>query len=465
MDVKVSEHGIEIIGVDPIPADARIMNSWKMMVFWSMASASALTPLIGYLLYPLGLIYMLIAITIAFFIGFIPVGIFSDMGRLIPVPAMILSRRTLGYASSSIMSLVFTFVNLGWFGLNDITGGLILSSVTSSSPVIWISFMALVQILLVMFGAKYLEKFYRYTAVLLVLSYAILAYLLFTIYHPDIALLLHPSSQVNWGSAIGLVLAFSILAWAYKVSTISRFARSRENGESMQKRIGYFIAPSIGIILPVYLMGSLGLISQAVTGNWNLAAVRFGGIGGLESLIAITASIGASLAIIHTNSMNLYPATADLLSAIEGLFKRNMKKYAQPISTMILGSLGAVLAYLGILNYASGFLNISGSIIFPFTFLLIADWFMVIRRSSRYMDLYSIPKTGVGNANIAGVLGLVTGIFLNLTPLEPLNDVFLYFPQDLFGSIMGMLVFIIITKVLQRVNMAPEEREADRTAE
>ncbi|CAC12338.1 purine-cytosine permease related protein [Thermoplasma acidophilum] len=465
MDTGVSDHGIEIIGVDPIPGTSRIMGPWKMTVFWSMASASALTPLIGYLLYPLGLIDMLIAISIAFLIGFVPVGIFSEMGRTIPVPAMIISRKTLGYASSSVMSLIFTFVNLGWFGLNDITGGLILASVTSSSPIIWISFMAIVQIMLVLFGAKYLEKFYRYTAILLVFSYGILTYLLFRVYRPDMYAVLHPSTAVNWGSAIGLVLAFSILAWAYKVSTISRFARKREAGEPALERSGFFMAPSIGIIVPVYVMGSLGLISEAAAENWNLAAVRFSGLGSIGGAVAIIASIGASLAIIHTNSMNLYPATADLLSAIEGLFNKRLRKFAQPISTAILGTLGAVLAYAGILNYASGFLNLSGSIIFPFTFVLIADWFMMNRHSANSADFYSIPKNGLGNVNLAGISGLIVGVILNLIHINLLNALFLYVPQDIFGSLAGTAVFILVLKAVQKKQAAQEENRSDTVAE
>ncbi|KAA8922861.1 cytosine permease [Thermoplasma sp.] len=465
MDAGIGEHGIETIGVDPIPLSSRMIGPWKMMVFWSMASASALTPLIGYLLYPLGLIDMIVAVSVAFMIGFIPVGIFSDMGRTFPVPAMIISRKTLGYASSSVMSLIFTFVNLGWFGLNDVTGGLILSSVTSSSPIVWITFMAVVQIVLVLFGAKYLEKFYRYTAILLVISYGVLAYFLFTVYRPDMADLLRPASSVNWGSAIGLVLAFSILAWAYKVSTISRFARMKHDGEPISERSLFFLAPSIGIIIPVYMMGVLGLISQAAAGNWNLAAIRFGGISSVEGLIAIIASIGASLAIIHTNSMNLYPATADLLSAIEGLFNRRIRKYAQPVSTVILGTLGAVLAYVGILNYASGFLNLSGSVIFPFTFVIIADWFMMGRYNAVSADFYSIPRNGLGNANIAGISGLVVGIIFNLVPLNPLNPLFLYLPQDLFGSLLGMAIFIFVLKTMQKMQMVPEENKSDSMAE
>ncbi|MGC8609596.1 MAG: purine-cytosine permease family protein, partial [Thermoplasmata archaeon] len=126
----------------------------------------------------------------------------------------------------------------------------------------------------------------------------------------------------------------------------------------------------------VILMGSLGFFSLIGTGNWNIAAVHFSRVGAVGGAIAIAASIGAALAIIHTNSMNLYPATADLLSSIQAIFGKHGSKIAQPVSTIMLGSAGAFLAYFGILNAAVNFLDISASIIFPFTFIVIVDWFL-----------------------------------------------------------------------------------------
>ncbi|MGC8609597.1 MAG: cytosine permease, partial [Thermoplasmata archaeon] len=245
-----SLHGVEIIGVSPIPVNERVMSPGKVFIFWSMASASALTPLIAYLLNGMGLIYILVAFAISFCIGLLPAGIFSEMGRKTPVPALVISRKTYGYATSSAFSLVFTFVNLGWFGLNDVTGGLILASVTHTESWIWFFFMAAFQIILVIFGAKYLEKFYRYTSAVLIASYLILAYFLFSSYHISMSSAIFPTSSFSWGSAIGIILAFSILAWAYKISTITRFARSSYASEEKSEKIKFFVASPVGIMVP-----------------------------------------------------------------------------------------------------------------------------------------------------------------------------------------------------------------------
>ncbi len=440
-------YGIETIGVNPIPLNERVMTPGKIFIFWSMASASALTPIIAYLLSNLGFIFFIVVLSIAFFVGLVPAGIFSGMGRKIPAPALVVSRKTYGYATSSVFSIIFTFVNLGWFGLNDVTGGLIIGSVTNTNPDIWFFFMAIFQIVIVIFGAKYLEKFYRYTSVILVASYSILAYFLFSSYKLHFSIIMFPASSFSWGSSIGLVLAFSIMAWAYKVSTITRFAKSSNDDEKNASKIKYFIASPAGIMLPVFLMGSLGFFSLAETGNWNIAAVHFNQLGSLAGSISIAASVGAALAIIHTNSMNLYPATADLLSAIQALFGKSGSRFAQPVSTIILGLSGAFLAYFGILNAAENFLNISGSIIFPFTFILIIDWFYSRRYDQPLKSFYEVPGTVRGNVSFSALVATVTGIFLNVYPLPWLNWLFLYMPQILFGSIISAIIFYVLLRI------------------
>jgi len=82
-----------------------------------MASASALTPILGLLLIKLGITDMLLAMFFGFLIGLIPAGLFAEMGRQIPAPALVVSRKTYGYGTSSALSLLYTFANWGFSGL------------------------------------------------------------------------------------------------------------------------------------------------------------------------------------------------------------------------------------------------------------------------------------------------------------------------------------------------------------
>lgn len=123
------------------------------------------------------------------------------------------------------------------------------------------------------------------------------------------------------GSSRGASFIILNLAWIYKISTAARFAKPREEDKSVLQTALYFIVAPLGIMVPVYLMGMLGLISQITAGNWNLPAVTFHVFSSLISIIITIAALGASLAIFHTNAMNLYPAVADLLTTLQPVFK------------------------------------------------------------------------------------------------------------------------------------------------
>ncbi|ABP95296.1 MULTISPECIES: purine-cytosine permease family protein [Metallosphaera] len=444
-EVYMKRTGFEVIGVKPIPETSRYMTAPKVFIFWAMASASATTPLIGYLLENLGLVNLLLVFTISLAIGLVPAGLFSEMGRQFPVPALVVSRKTYGYLTSNALSALYTIVNIGWFGLNDSTGGLIVASLLHSSPVIWYLVFGAIQIVLVLYGARILEYFYRYTAFILVVCYAVLTYFLIKYFPVNLQALLS-SSNVDWGASIGLVLAFSLLSWTYKISTATRFAKPYK-GRSLSN----FVSAPLGIMVPVYLMGVLGFISQKTAGNWNLPAVSFPVASSLAIIVGI-ASVGAALAILHTNAMNLYPAVADLITAIQPALKRKWEHLSQPVSTVFIGLAGAIAAVLGILQNATNFLNFVGDIIFPYTFIVLLDWYLRLRPKMQegslgVRDFYQVPRGLRDNVNLYSVLATVVGTALNVVTLPGLTTLYLYFPQDLFGSLIGALLYFIFLRL------------------
>jgi purine-cytosine permease-like protein len=259
------------------------------------------------------------------------------------------------------------------------------------------------QLTLVLFGMKWLERFYRYTVLLLIAAYLALAIYLFThftVHYP------HQTTPVNWGTALSTVLTFSILAWTYKLSTTSRFAvPSAKTGGT---RASYFLAPSAGIMLAVLVFGVLGAFSNEATGNWNIAL-----LGSSISGWGFVAAIGAALAVIHTNSMNLYPSTVDLLVALNNI--RKPHRWEQPAATVGLGVLGTGLAIAGILNHVQTLIGDAGDIVIPFTFVMLVDWLYVQRRRTPAAAFFVAPRRlsdrFVSSAIVAVAAGFVIGFW------------------------------------------------------
>lgn len=423
---------VETVGVLPVENSQRKMTATQLFIVWAMASASATTPVLGFLLYNMGFANMVVAILVAFLIGAVPAGLFSEMGREIPLTALIVARRTYGRVGALLFALFFTFVNVGWFGLNTEVGGQILSAIFHTTGEFWFWSMGAVQVVLVLFGMKWLEYFYRYTSLVLVVCYGALTVYLFTHYHVHLP---SASGPILWGQVLTTVLTFSILSWTYKVSTVSRFAVP---AAETPRRSGYFLAPSVGIMLSVLLMSCVGMLSQAATGNWNVAA-----FGSQIPVWGVVAAFGVALAVIHTNALNLYPSTIDLLVALNTVKKP--AKWEEPVATVVLGAISTLLAIYGILNKIQNFLNITGDVIFPFTFIMLVDWISVQRKRTPVAAFYDRPTTSAGWLALPAMLAWLVGFALNYWGADFLPPFFYNtLPLPVVGSLVSAVLYWIV---------------------
>jgi purine-cytosine permease-like protein len=359
-------HGFETLGVAPVPDSERTMRPGSLFVIWGLASASATTPVIGLVLKGMGLWNFAWLNVLALLIGLVPSMLLSHMGRQMPIISMVMARRTYGVAGATLLAVLYTIVGAGWFGLNTDVGGQILGTIFPGYGVMWYVILGVVQIALVFFGMEVLEKFYNYTALVFLLCYAVLSYFLFTRYPLAMPLQKGP---VAWGKDIDLILSFSLLSWAYIFPTVSRFCPPPHAGETSRDRALYLLNPSVGVMAAVLLMGALGLITLQMTGDWNVAM-----LGKSLPVWGEISAIGVILAIAHCNAMNLYPAATSLLAVIN-VADGKPHRMLQPAVVIVLGVFATFLAIIGILAVIEGFLTLLGSLLFPFSFILVVDWF------------------------------------------------------------------------------------------
>jgi purine-cytosine permease-like protein len=374
-------------------------------------------------------------------IGVIPAGLFSEMGRRVPVTALIVARKSFGWDGSLFFSALFTVVNLGWFGLNTEIGASILAAITHSSTDLWDVIVGGFEIVLVLYGMKWLERFYRYTSGILIVCYAALAIYLITHYT------LHAPKQtvpMNWGTALTVVLTFSILAWTYKLSTTSRFCVPAT--KTRGTRPSYFLVPSVGIMLAVLVMGVLGVFSEQATGNWNIAL-----LGAHISGWGFVAAMGAALAVLHTNAMNLYPSTVDLLVVFNNVHKPT--RWEQPLATLVLGIGGILLAIAGILAHVSTLLNDAGDVIIPFTFVMLVDWIYVQRQRTRAQEFFVPPSSRTDRIVPSAVAAVVIGFVIGYWGTHFLPGFFYnILPLPVVGGLIAAAVYGIAARIWPRTS-------------
>jgi phosphoglucomutase/phosphomannomutase-like protein len=285
------------------------------------------------------------------------------------------------------------------------------------------------------------------------ISYGALTIYLITHFH------LHYPAQtahITWGPALSTVLTFSILAWTYKLSTTSRFAvPSAKTGGT---KASYFLAPSVGIMLAVLVFGVLGAFSNQATGNWNIAL-----LGSSISGWGFVAAVGAALAVIHTNSMNLYPSTVDLLVALNNVHKPT--KWEQPLATVGLGILGTILAIAGILDHVQTLITDAGDIIIPFTFVMLVDWIYVQRRRTPATAFFQAPRTLADRVVPSAIAAVAVGFVLGFWGTDFLPGFFYGYEQALGYTVRPDLVTDKdgISAALLALQLATEEAAHGRT--
>ncbi len=415
-----------------------------------MASASALTPIVGSQLFTFGLWWMVAAIVGAWLLAFIPAGLFSEMGREVPLTALIVARRTYGYAGAALFSLLFTVVNAGFFGLNTAVGGQLLGALAHSSPTLWTWVIGLAQTALVLFGMRVLEPFYRYTAVLFLVCYGALTVYLFGHFSLTVP---HSHGSLQWGPALTTVLSLSILAWTYKLSTVSRFAVPKARDGRLAP--AFFLAPSVGIMLAVLALAIVGMFSTEATHSWNVAL-----LGAHLSWWGVIAAVGVVVAIVHTNAMNLYPSTVDVLVAMNSFLKP--RRWEQPVGTFLLGIASTLLAVAGILTHIQSFLDSIGDVIFPFTFIMLVDWIVVQRRATATEAFFDRPRTLTDwidpIAGLAFVVGLAFNIWIHLVLSTTLNQ---QMPIPLVGALLSALIYAALSPLsAHRVSSTAADRDS-----
>jgi len=441
---ETENHHVETLGVAPVPESARTMRPGMLFLIWALASASATTPVIGLLLHGIGLWNFVWIVLLALLIGLIPAVLLAHMGRQRPIISMVMARRTFGVGGATVLAILYTIVGAGWFGLNTDVGGKILDTLFPGNGILWYIVLGVLQIGLVFFGMEVLEKFYKYTALLFLLCYAVLAYYLFT-QHPFVMPV--ATVPVHWGTNIDLVLSFSLLAWAYDFPTVTRFCMPALESEKIHQRALYAFAPATGVMSAVLLMGILGLIALQMTGDWNIAL-----LGKNLPVWGEISAIGVILAIAHTNAMNLYPAVTKLLAVVNVTSKP--RRWMQPVVVVVLGTFATWLAIAGILNFIEGFLSLLGSLLFPFTFILIIDWFygeryaeditLFYRPARNWQEYFLWPAPWA-------VSLLIFGILLGQWKYLSVSRIFYFVPWQVTSAIItGVIYFIGLRLADQR---------------
>ncbi len=309
---------VEPYALDPIDDAERHGRPRDLFPLWFGANAETATFAIGILtvaLYGTSLHDAIVGLVIGNLLGYAIVGLVSRSGPRFGLPQMVVSRLAFG-VDGNVMPAVLAFLaGVGWFAVASVFGAQALAALTGLGYPIALAVLAVVQIVLAVYGHNAIHAFERIASVLLVGGFAIVALAVFG--HGPIPDAFNPGAPFAGGGP-GTALrslrprfrsAYS-LGWAPCASDYARYLPASVD----PRRVAWWaFAGGIAASLPLEILGAAAVAAIHAPGFASATPAE------TIRLVArgnpLVATIGFATVLVGTlsaNALNLLPARSAL---------------------------------------------------------------------------------------------------------------------------------------------------------
>jgi nucleobase:cation symporter-1, NCS1 family len=370
-------------GIESVPRSQRIFGFADYAVLWGNLGIGLLVMLAGTFLVPaLSLGRALAAALVGNALGCALLALVGKIGSDTGLPTMVLLRPVLGLKGSYLPTALNVLQLLGWAVFEFIVMGVAADAIGKelfgfSSFPLWATLFAIIVVLMGIGGPvgmvrQWLEKFAVWVALA---TGAWLGYKLLKSY--DIAMLLRKGGDgsLPFWVAVDLVIALPV-SWLPLVADYNRFARSPRSA-FWGTALGFFATGTWFVAMGAVLM--LGANVKQEPKDFTTA-------------IALIAGWVALLILLADETHN---AWADIYSAAVSLQNAFPKARQRP---MIVGLGAFCLALAVILDVTryQDFLYLIGSFFIPLFGVLVADYFVLRRRSAGSPAYADRSRSGIG---------------------------------------------------------------------
>lgn len=447
LDATTEEH----YATEEVPMSQRNIGFFDMVAIWVGANSNNASWYVGGTVAGMAFAGAIGVTLISNPIAYLILALVGYMGFKVGTSTMALTSPAFGIKGSLLPTVLNTIVFLGWavvntfiavismsFILKDLFGWAAYGEPGSKGPMILgIVFMSLLNLLAVSLGRNSIKIVERIGIVLvLILGVWITVVVLNT--HPLSAILdwkAPPESVVPVGKAVDIMAAFS-LAWVLGIAEFTRYTRTARTAT---------VAPLVGAYVSLLWFAFIGIIATIgaalSTGVYNpdnsdpSSIVTNLGLGSFALILIV-------VACVTTNVVNLMAA---------GISITNVTKKVKPLHsiwmvTVLAGFLMLVPLYLAsFLDTFMGFLDYIGMVLSALLGILVADYFIVKKRS---YDVREFEKVGGAywfykgvNLKAVAVWALGVVFFLSVSNSGLLNNsVGAVYPTILFTAVLYSLI-------------------------
>jgi cytosine permease len=264
-----------------------------------------------------------------------------------------------GSAGSSLIGLAIGISLIGWFGIQSAVSAEGLHQLMGFLPAwAWSLVFGLVVTVIVMwgFGSMQWVAYVTVPAFLVLVGWSITR----TLVHHDLGTLVGSSPP---GPALTLIQGTTLVAGGFIVGAIitpdmTRFNRSA--ADVVKQTV-------VGVTVGEYVIGLAGVLLAHALRSADIITIVTSSVGWVGTLVII-------LGTLKINDWNLYSSGLGVVNFIGTVFGRHVNR---AVVTLVLGTVGSVLAAGGILERFTDFLTILGVAFPPIAGLMVAEYFVV----------------------------------------------------------------------------------------
>lgn len=381
---------------EPVNLDQRTLSGWNYFHLWAGAGIALTSIWSGGLLAPLGLAGGLMAILLGHLIGNTPLGLAGYIGSRLGVPSMISVRAALGTRGASIAAGLNVLQLLGWTAVMLWIGGQAAARLAGqgslfANAALWTIICGALTTLWALGGQSLWKRLQAVATILLIALSIVMTYLVYRQYGWGALMRREATGGLAPMHALDLVIAMP-MSWVPLAADYARFAK---------RSASCFAGTWIGFLAGSGWMYVVGLMTSVATGSATPETM-------VLDLMSTMGLLTAALLIIlvstfTTTFLDIYSNAVSVLAIAPNLPSRAV--------VIVTGILGTALALVVNAMLYEPFLLMIGSAFCPLFGVVLADFFLVRRRTLDPDALYdgrSFRYTG--GFHIAGIAAWILGI-------------------------------------------------------
>lgn len=356
----------------------------------------------------------------------------SDLGK----PTVHIAGQVFGKKGSrTILSIILAIACLGWFGIQANVCGVALANLLAiyhlNIPIPIASFISgMVMVVSALYGMK----------VLRILSYIAVPLL--------VIICLYGLGQILTGEQLQLVRDYqpqgNMSFMDGLAVTIGSFALGAviagDYSQFSKKRSDVFKAATLGIIPAGVLMIAVGAVLTIAYQTSDITAVF------LHIATPFIGGVGLILATWKTNLVNAISGGIALINVFD------VAKNKERLAIGVAGTIGTILAVVGILNYFTPIMSILSAMIPPVAGVMIASYWVIHKgKTDSWQEVGGVNRLGVFSWLVGAVIACMPVVFSLFPALPALPN------QPMIGIIISFVIYYVGYRVSVQKTVILEE--------